>query len=194
MWTPGAGGDGLVWFGRVVPEKAPHLAIEVARALGRPLTIAGRIGDRRYADETIAPRLGGGVGYVGELRPGELARLVGSSALALATPAWAEPFGLVGPEALMTGTPVVGFAVGGVPEIAAASIGMQLVEAGDVDAMAAVAREMLAVADDPRLRAPLRRRVRARAVERFSIEARITALERLYAEFDRDAVPAEMPA
>ncbi|KAA9089704.1 glycosyltransferase [Microbacterium radiodurans] len=194
VWRPGAGGDGLVWFGRVVPEKAPHLAIEVARALGRPLTIAGRIGDRQYADEMIAPRLGGGIGYVGELRPEELASLVGSSALALATPAWAEPFGLVGPEALMTGTPVVGFAVGGVPEIAAASIGMQLVEAGDVDAMAAVAREMLAVSDDPRLRAPLRRRIRARAVERFSIEARITALERLYGEFDRDAVPVEMPA
>lgn len=190
VWTAGPGGDGLVWFGRIVPEKAPHLAVAVARALGRPLTIAGRVGDRAYADEVLAPLLGDGVSYVGELGPEALADLVGRSALALATPAWAEPFGLVGPEALMCGTPVVGFAVGGVPEIAAVTVGMELVPAGDTDAMTQAARGLLEASGDPAFRAA----VRARAVERFSLDARVAALEDLYISLAAQAEPAEISA
>lgn len=106
-----------------------------------------------------------------------MADLVGSSAAALATPAWAEPFGLVGPEALMCGAPVVGFAVGGLPEIAAQTEGMRLVAPGDVAAMAdAVEAVVAGVAQDPRLRAS----IRASAVSRFSLDARVAALEDVF--------------
>lgn len=176
-WALGPGGDDLVWFGRIVPEKAPHVAVEVARRLGRRLVIAGRIGDEEYARDVMFPRLGGGVEYAGELAPEPLANLVGRSGLALATPAWAEPFGLVGPEALMCGTPVVGFAVGGVPEIAAATMGMQLVAADDVDAMTERAAAMLPSGKDVAFRAV----VRETAERRFSLDIRIDALEASFA-------------
>jgi len=176
-WALGPGGDDLVWFGRIVPEKAPHVAVEVARRLGRRLVIAGRIGDEEYARDVMFPRLGGGVEYAGELAPEPLANLVGRSGLALATPAWAEPFGLVGPEALMCGTPVVGFAVGGVPEIAAATMGMQLVAPGDVDAMTERAAAMLPSGSDSAFRAV----VRETAERRFSLDLRIDALEASFA-------------
>lgn len=65
VWSLGAGGDDLVWFGRIVPEKAPHVAVDVARRTGRKLTIAGRIGDRGYAEDVLFPLLGDGVTYAG---------------------------------------------------------------------------------------------------------------------------------
>ena len=178
-WPEGGGGEQIVWFGRIVPEKAPHLAVEVARRLGRPLTIAGRIGDHDYAENVLFPLLGNDVTYVGPLTPPRLADLVGASAAALSTPAWAEPFGLVAPEALMCGTPVVSFAVGGVPEIAARSVGMELVAPGDVAAMSERANHLIQrSADDD----SFRRRIRGSAVRRFSLEARIAALEDRFAE------------
>ncbi|MGZ8803671.1 MAG: glycosyltransferase [Microbacterium sp.] len=173
-WPEGPGGETIAWFGRIVPEKAPHLAVAVARRLGRPLVIAGRIGDREYADRTLFPLLGEDVTYVGPLAPAHLAAMVGTSAAAVSTPAWAEPFGLVAPEALMCGTPVVSFTVGGVPEIAARSVGMELVAAGDIAAMSDRVSHLIGrTAED----ASFRHRIRASAVRRFSLDARIAALE-----------------
>lgn len=40
-WPEGTGGTDLVWFGRLVPEKGAHLAIEAARLAGKPLRLAG---------------------------------------------------------------------------------------------------------------------------------------------------------
>lgn len=178
-WPQGPGGDALVWFGRIVPEKAPHLAVDVARRLGRSIVLAGRIGDQEYADEMLAPRLGAGATYTGPLVPAQLAALVGAGAATLSTPAWAEPFGLVAPEALMCGTPVVSFAVGGVPEIAARSVGMEIVAPGDLDSMAERADELIRRCDaDPSFRT----RIRHSATRGFSLDTRIAALESRFLE------------
>jgi glycosyltransferase involved in cell wall biosynthesis len=183
-WPLGPGGTDLVWFGRIVPEKAPHLAIEVAERLGRPLIIAGRVGDERYAEEHLYPRLTDSIRFIGHLSPEKLADLVGRSACSVATPAWEEPFGLVAPEALMCGTPVASFAVGGVSEIANGSVGMSTAERGDVNALA-VATEALLLRST--LEPGFREAVRASAVARFSIETRIIALEEHFADLLDDA-------
>ena len=144
-WPLGEGGDWLVWSGRLVPEKCPHLAIDAARLAGMPLRVAGPLSDREYFAREIAPRLGPDVQYVGHLAHNDLAALVGSSAAALVTPCWDEPFGLVVAESLACGTPVAAFRRGGIPEVVATPECGSLVDPEDVEALAAALPRVVAL-------------------------------------------------
>ena len=136
LWRPGPGGETAVWFGRLVPEKGAHLAIDACRAAGIPLVLAGRNGDHHYVRDEIAPRLGDGVEWIGELSHAELRGLVANCGVAVATPRWEEPFGLVAFEAMACGTPVAAFRRGGMGELLRDAPAC-LAPADDVDALAA---------------------------------------------------------
>ncbi|MCU1405434.1 MAG: glycosyltransferase [Glaciihabitans sp.] len=176
-WSYGPGGDDLVWFGRIVPEKGAHLALEAARLAGMRIVLAGRVGDASYFAEEIEPLLGPTAEYIGPLDQSELTALVGRSACALVTPVWEEPFGLVIAEAMATGTPVAAFNSGGVAEVVGSSPGTALVAPGDAAALAAAVLGLVAATGaDP----TLRERIRASAVERFSLGTRARNLETIY--------------
>ena len=132
--------EGAAWFGRMVPEKAPHLAIDACRAAGVRLDLAGPVHDRRYFDREVATRLGDDVRYVGHLSPEGCALLVAAAEVCVVTPVWAEPFGFVVAEALACGTPVAGFASGAVPELVDDEVG-RLAPSGDVPKLAAAILE-----------------------------------------------------
>lgn len=139
-WSFGPGGTRAVWVGRIVVEKAPHLAIAAARRAGRPLVLAGPIHDRGYFATRIAPELDEDVRYLGHLTSEALIDVVGASAVAVLTPDWDEPYGLVAAEAMACGTPVAAFARGGVSEIVPTSVG-RLVSPGDVAGLARAIEE-----------------------------------------------------
>jgi glycosyltransferase involved in cell wall biosynthesis len=134
-WPLGPGGGPLLWFGRMTAEKAPHLAISVARRAGRPLVLAGPISDPKYFNDQVKPQLGEKVHYAGHLDHSQLARVVGQASAVLVTPMWDEPYGLVVAEAMCCGTPVIAFARGGIPELVAPQSG-RLVAPGAVAGMA----------------------------------------------------------
>jgi glycosyltransferase involved in cell wall biosynthesis len=151
---------GAVWSGRLVPEKGAHLAIEAARLAGIELTIAGPIDDREYFERCLAAA-GPGVAYAGHLDSAALAGLVGDSDVALVTPCWEEPFGLVAIEALACGTPVAAFARGALPEILDSRTGTlaRPDDAADLARRIELARGLSRAA------------CRRRAERRFSVEA-----------------------
>ncbi|MFC7490710.1 MULTISPECIES: glycosyltransferase [unclassified Knoellia] len=147
---PGVGGDDLVWMGRLTPDKGADLAIKVARRVGRPLRLAGPVSDRVWFEEVITPELHGGIEYVGHLSHVQLAALVRTSAAALVTPRWEEPFGLVAAEAAMWGTPVVALARGGLAEVVTSGVGALVSGGGGDDQLVMALSEGLDAVSDLR--------------------------------------------
>lgn len=106
-----------IWYGRFSPEKGAEYAIAAARAAHLKLSLAGPIYDQAYFDQKLAPQLNDRIKYVGHLKQGALASLIGRSEVGIVTSVWDEPFGLVYAEILACGTPVAAFASGAVKEI-----------------------------------------------------------------------------
>jgi len=118
----------LVWAGRILPYKRPHVALDWAWEARRPLVLAGPIGDARYFQEEVEPRIRRGGNrplsgpaneYLGELDHDALLALFRDSAALLFTSDETEPFGIVMLEAMASGCPVLAYDAGANREIVA---------------------------------------------------------------------------
>ena len=110
-------GDYLLFFGRLHQDKGAKEAIEIAKAFGKKLIIAGIIQDEKYFVEELSPHFGEDVFYVGSVGPKERDKLLGGAYALLHPIFFAEPFGLSVVESMACGTPVIAFNKGSMPEI-----------------------------------------------------------------------------
>jgi glycosyltransferase involved in cell wall biosynthesis len=172
----------LAFLGRISPEKGLDVAIRVARRAGVPLLVAARPPlpfnhtpevrrDWEYFEQVVQPLLSGpGVELIGEVGGAEKDEFLRNAAALLFPIRWPEPFGLVMPEALACGTPVLALREGSVPEV---------LEHGVTGFVCRVEDDLVrAVERIPELD---RRRCRAEAERRFSPAAMAAAYETVYA-------------
>jgi len=110
--------DYLLFFSRIHPNKGAKEAIEIARATGRRLIMAGIIQDEQYYEFEVEPHLDGrNVTYVGSVGPEQRNVLLGKASALLHPISFAEPFGLSVVEAMACGTPVIAFNLGSMSEL-----------------------------------------------------------------------------
>lgn len=171
-------GDYLLFLGRFSAEKQPDIAIKIARESGHRILIAAKLDhtvkrDVSYFQEQVEPLLNEpGVEYLGEVNDEAKKDLLAGAKALLFPIDWNEPFGLVMIEALASGTPVIAYRSGSVPEV------IQHAETGFVcdsfnEAVGAVER----------LERIDRRRCREEFERRFSVEAMVDRYLSLYARF-----------
>jgi glycosyltransferase involved in cell wall biosynthesis len=114
--------DFVLFLGRFHPHKGPELAIDAARAAGRPIVLAGKVnepGEKEFFEQVIKPRLGDDAVYVGQADATLKRELFAKAACVLFPVRWPEPFGMVMIEAMACGTPIVALRNGSVPEVVA---------------------------------------------------------------------------
>ncbi|WP_437951106.1 glycosyltransferase family 4 protein [Sorangium sp. So ce296] len=164
----------LAHLGRYAEEKGTHLALDIARAAGMQLRLAGRAHskDRLYYLREVVPRLReSGASDLGEMDLDRKVALLRGARALLCPLQWEEPFGLIAVEAMLCGTPVLGFRRGSFTEIVDEGITGFLAAPGDGARLAAIAAG-LARFD----RAACARRAR----ERFSSAVMVGKYEALY--------------
>lgn len=164
------GGDDLVSFGRIHPDKGTVDAIAIARHAGRRLIICGIVQDEQYFAEQVRPLIDGDqIEFRGAVGPTARAQVLGAAAALLHPIHFDEPFGLSVVEAMACGTPVVAYARGSMPEVIDAGVTGYL--AHDV-ASAAAAVDAAVTLD--------RAVVHARARQRFGVDRMVDDYLRAY--------------
>lgn len=162
----------LVFLGRLSPEKGPHHAIRIAKALNMKLILAGKVDrvDKEFFDQELAQWIDNEqIHYIGEVSHTQKVELLRNAAATLCPIEWPEPFGLVMIESMACGTPVFALRNGSVPEV---------INHGESGYIADSVEEMIAAVQDAACFN--RYQVRKIAEARFSSERMTTDHLRLY--------------
>lgn len=166
--------DYLLWISKIIPGKGILEAIEVAKSSGSKLKIAGNIvgeENERFFKYEVLPHIDGTqIEFVGEVDFDTKHKLFRNARAFLAPFKRREPFGLVLTEAMVCGTPVIGFKDGAIPEIIEDGVTGFVVN--DTSEMCEAVRKIGSLD---------RANCRARVVDHFSTERMIDDYENLYA-------------
>ena len=115
--------SGLLWLGRICEEKAPHLALKIARNTGSAINLAGQVYPfsyhREYFEREVLPALRETPAshWIDSPSFEEKRRLLQSAEALLITSQVDETSSLVAMEAAACGTPVIAFNRGALNEV-----------------------------------------------------------------------------
>lgn len=175
----GAGSDYYCYIGRLSEEKGVATLLEAASTLPMKLKVTG---DGPLAEE-LKQRYSGhpDIEFTGRISPEAVKELLAGARLSVMPSECYEnnPLGVI--ESLCCGTPVVGAATGGIPELVTAERGMTF-ESGNADSL----RETILRAwDHPFDRLAIQRR----AIKEFSPEAYYERLMKIYSTLTNQRKP-----
>ena len=135
-WSDAAG-DGVVFAGRLSPEKGAAEAIDIAQAAGARIDVYGDAYDAGYARDQIGPRQDApGVAVHQGVPRTSMWAVMARAAVVVCPARWDEPFGMAAADAQACGTPVVAFKRGGLAEIVVDGVTGFLVAPDDIQAAA----------------------------------------------------------
>lgn len=109
--------DYLFWYGRIIKNKGLDIALDAAHAVGLPLHFAGPVGDEKYYQESVLPRMEKDDTYLGHLTQEKIHEAMTGAAAMVNSVRWEEPFGLSIIEAMAAGVPIAGFDRGAFREL-----------------------------------------------------------------------------
>ncbi len=171
----------VLYVGRVTAEKGVDYLLRALPRIAVPceLRVAGD-GYELKKQRALAAELGVAdrVRFLGALDRASIQDLYRQAAVVVVPSVWPEPFGMVGPEAMSFGVPVVAFRVGGVPEWLHDGETGYLVEPRDIDGLA---RPIELLLRDAPLARRLGERGRQLVQERFTIPQHVDRLEQIFA-------------
>jgi glycosyltransferase involved in cell wall biosynthesis len=161
----------VVFAGRLVESKGLLTLLEALRRVRGDITliVAGDGHDRpRLEAATRELGLAERTSFLGALPRESVRELFARASLVVLPSLWPEPMGIVGPEALDSGTPVIASDIGGVREWLIPGVTGLLFPPGDADCLARLIDELV---DDESMRAHLGMQGRDLVARRFSIHA-----------------------
>jgi glycosyltransferase involved in cell wall biosynthesis len=130
-------GDAFVYLGRLVPEKGVATLVKAAAQARVRLRIIGT-GPEEAMLRQLAQDLGGDVEFTGYLTGGPLHAAIRSARAVVVPSEWYENAPISVMEASALSRPIIGAAIGGIPELIRENETGFVFQSGDVDALAAV--------------------------------------------------------
>lgn len=186
--------DYFVWLGRVNPRKGLKEAIEVAKITKTKLIIVGFVNpkDEEFFKREIFPQVDNKlIFYHGPVNLTQKVNILKKARCLYYPVVWEEPFGLVMIEAMACGTPVIGYAMGAVPEIIKDQEtgflinydqnhkrGDWVIKKRAVDGLIEATGKIKSMSDSEYCL--LRQRARARVENYFTVEKMVEKYEKIY--------------